>query len=730
MQNHKFFKVIIKPEFADGSAKDFRDCIPLIKESISRIMQKSDSFIILHQYTSHGFILYYKEVQSEAHANNSAAVAVLFNADLYSESNISADDASYIIRAEETTLENLIDSIIHAEREAETLLLQEGDIIDFLYSGSVEDIDKGSMASDAADFDDIFEGLDNCDSEDKNELQFDTSGISLYTDELIGLHEYKKELMLISRYAATVKKLRVNSESKRLFPWHYIFGIESGMGQTTILHHFAKTLKKMGLISKSNVIEYDGSLAFDNASEKDKYTGIFTRCDDGSYRIYDDYGIVSINMSRQIADPLFNFNRLLNIMWDYRGKIIFVLVFENMNSSISKAFLNNIKDRINCRLIEFTQYSDVELLAIADKQLFNYGFTLDDYAALHLLKRISKDRKNKRFRNIKSLQKYIEEVRIHKLMNKEEEDYHKIQIEDLLHLDENAGYTYEDPWEDLDSMIGMDSIKTKIKEIVANAVVQQKMREEGLETGDICYHMMFTGNPGTGKTTVARILGRIFKDIGFLKNGSVIEAGRDSLVAKYVGQTAPMVREKVREALGSILFIDEAYSLYGGRDKIDFGYEALNTLIKEMEDKRDQFILIMAGYTDEMQDLLNMNPGLKERVPYKIEFPDYNVEQLCEIFKKQVGNDFIIQDGVMDKLRSLFEKLYENRDKKFGNGRLVRNITEHLRLKHSMRLYKKNDFSKEALVTLTVQDVEALLEDEEVKGLINKDTCEKKIGFL
>lgn len=188
----------------------------------------------------------------------------------------------------------------------------------------------------------------------------------------------------------------------------------------------------------------------------------------------------------------------------------------------------------------------------------------------------------------------------------------------------------EEALRELNSLIGLHKVKEIIYEIYAFSQLQMKRKKEGLATDSIVLHMIFKGNPGTGKTTVARILGKLLKGMGVLEKGHVVEVERADLVGEYIGHTAHRVRENVKKALGGILFVDEAYSLARGGEK-DFGKEAIDTLVKEMEDNRNKFILILAGYKHEMEYFLNTNPGLRSRFPIQIDFPDYTIEELLQI---------------------------------------------------------------------------------------------------
>jgi SpoVK/Ycf46/Vps4 family AAA+-type ATPase len=270
--------------------------------------------------------------------------------------------------------------------------------------------------------------------------------------------------------------------------------------------------------------------------------------------------------------------------------------------------------------------------------------------------------------------------------------------------------TLEELLEELNSLTGLGSVKAKVQEMVDDLQVKAYMKEQGLDVAEEhgTLHMVFKGNAGTGKTTVARLIGQIYRKLGVLKKNVFVEVGRKDLVANYLGQTATLVGKKVEEADGGILFIDEAYTLVNG-DHDDFGLEAVNTLVAELENRRASLMVIVAGYADEMQKFLDANQGLASRLSNEILFEDYTIDELISIFESMVKEKgMLLSPGLEESVR---QKITEEKAavKDFGNARGVRNIVERIEKKKNSRIavcMRAGDtLSREEIMTITQEDL-------------------------
>lgn len=294
-----------------------------------------------------------------------------------------------------------------------------------------------------------------------------------------------------------------------------------------------------------------------------------------------------------------------------------------------------------------------------------------------------------------------------KKQTKGEKDY------DFLQQDEH--FAFKKIHDELNRLVGLATIKQFMKEIYAWLYLNKKREETGLITEKQALHMVFKGNPGTGKTTVARLIAMLFKEMGVLEKGHFIEAERADLVGEYIGHTAQKTRDLVQKALGGILFVDEAYSLARGGEK-DFGKEAIDTLVKAMEDHQHSFVLILAGYPEEMDRFLKLNPGLPSRFPMKVTFPDYTIEELVTMAKNMVKErDYMFDQNAEATLKDILIFSTQNKEAHFSNGRFVRNLIERSIRAQAVRLLEEGRYNRTDLMTIKGVDFTKAYYEADVK---------------
>ena len=318
-----------------------------------------------------------------------------------------------------------------------------------------------------------------------------------------------------------------------------------------------------------------------------------------------------------------------------------------------------------------------------------------------LLKRISVSVDNPKYK--------IEVKRIAQLVNSSLiEFYGYFAIQDICkpttEVDDDKR-TLQELLDELDALIGLEKVKSKVQDLIVYQKVQKLRRENNLHSTKNTLHLAFTGNPGTGKTTVARIVGRIYKRIGLLSKGHFVEVSRTDLIAGYQGQTALKVKKVIEQAKGGVLFIDEAYSITENDHSDSYGRECLTELTKALEDYRDDLVVIVAGYTEPMNNFFESNPGLKSRFNTFIEFDDYSSNELDEILYSMCkNNDYVLDDKAKEKVHVYFEQQTTSKDENFANGRLVRNLYDDLVMNHARRVINLTNPSSVDLSTIKVDD--------------------------
>ena len=274
--------------------------------------------------------------------------------------------------------------------------------------------------------------------------------------------------------------------------------------------------------------------------------------------------------------------------------------------------------------------------------------------------------------------------------------------------------TLQDLLDELNALVGLEKVRNKVQDLIVYQKVQKMRREKNLHSSKNTLHMAFTGNPGTGKTTVARIVGRIYKQLGLLSSGHFIEVSRTDLIAGYQGQTALKVKNVIERAKGGVLFIDEAYSITENDHSDSYGRECLTELTKALEDYRDDLVVIVAGYTAPMKDFFNANSGLKSRFNTFIEFPDYSAEELEKILLSICQkNDYLLDESAQHITSEFFEQSIAKKNANFSNGRFARNIYDDLVMNHARRVVHLEKPTRKDLCTIIAEDFHQDSESEE-----------------
>lgn len=540
-------------------------------------------------------------------------------------------------------------------------------------------------------------------------------------DGLVGLEGVKSEVRRLVNLVKINEARRKQGMKVPPMTYHTVFTGNPGTGKTTVARLVARLLKSLGIVEKGQLVEtdrsglvgrYAGETAVKTGAAVDSAMGGILFIDE-AYQLVggdnDDYGKEAIAT-------------LLKRMEDDRDKFVVIAAgytdemrdFLDANSGLRSRF---------ARTIEFADYSAKELALIfrsmAKKNQFRLAPDLDG-GLEDAIARLTR-RRDRTFGNARFVRQLFEDAtgrqanRLAEAGTLSGDALSTLALADLglgeRKSDANAP-TVDEVLAELDSLTGLEEVKDSVRKLVAT-VKANKMREaKGLESNvTMSYNFVFTGNPGTGKTTVARILGKAFRALGILDRGNFVETDRSGLVAKYAGQTAQKTNKLIDSAMGGILFIDEAYQLnQGGNDT--YGSEAVATLLKRMEDARGSIVVIVAGYKDEMKKFMDMNSGLESRFNRVIEFPDYSAKELAAIFRSLAKKGgYRLSPDVERWIAPYIALMTKKRTKRFGNARWARGLFEKSVERQSLRVSEMADPSKEELVTLRMKDVGISLKD-------------------
>lgn len=544
---------------------------------------------------------------------------------------------------------------------------------------------------------------------------------------LFGLDKVKKEIQDLIKLARYYNEQGENLKEK--FSAHYLFLGNPGTGKTTIARIFSRIFSALGILPKGHLIETDrqGLVANYVGQTAIKTSEIIDKAIGGTLFIDEAYSLIKggeNDFGKEAVDIL------LKRMEDDRGK--FIVVAAGYTEEMKNFIESNpgIQSRFTKTLI-FEDYTPENLLEITEKLLKSSNLEIGEKTKKELLRYYvglyrSRDTKFGNARIVRNLVDSAKQKMLIRLANTPASDRTKemtrtILTEDIEELNQiiNKAKKYvikTDPEKlksvltQLNELTGLKNVKENVNKLVNSLKVAKLRKQKGLQVMERQLHSVFMGNPGTGKTTVARIMSKVYRELGLLERGHLIEVDRADLVAGYSGQTAIKTEAVIKKALGGTLFIDEAYSLSRGSN--DFGQEAIDTLLKRMEDYQGEFVVIVAGYTEEMKLFLESNPGLNSRFPNIFYFEDYTPRELLEIADNIAkANGYILDEGALQLFLENFNMLYKKRDNNFGNARLAKNLLYQAISNQEERISCLYEYSKEILMTITYEDVEKIVID-------------------
>lgn len=552
-------------------------------------------------------------------------------------------------------------------------------------------------------------------------------------NQLTGIEPIKKYLKKIIALNDINIKRKKQGLPVTSFNKHLVLTGNPGTGKTTVARLIGEIYKDLGILSKGHFIEVgqDDLVAEYTGQTAIKTAKIINSAKGGVLFIDEAYSLAAKGKGGFGAESI---EVIVKEMENLRDD--FVLIVAGYQAEMEN-FLNSnegLRSRFSEK-ITLPDMSNDQLTKIALDIFKNDKFKLNKDAEIKLPKAIASLPRAKGFANARAVRQFVENIKMNqatRLIEDNNSELNTIEASDItLHghiiLDsaskDNNKVRLENALKELNNLTGLENIKSEIKTIVTMARVARLKQEKGQKAEPVIGHFVFNGNPGTGKTTVAKLLGEIFAALGLLPSGHTVEVGRVDLVGEYLGQTAPKVKSKVEAAMGGVLFIDEAYSLQSKNEKEIYGKEAIDTLVQLMENHRENFVVIMAGYKEEMKDLIGINSGLKSRITYNLNFEDYNAIESKKIFLNLIEkNEMLFEEDFIAQTEKVIDLIIKQPG--YANARTIRELFEFVQKKQAIRLGSKDS------VRITY-DALKLLVPEDLPNQSNFKIVEKSpIGFI
>ena len=531
---------------------------------------------------------------------------------------------------------------------------------------------------------------------------------------LVGLADVKDNVKELLKYLEYSKKI----DTEGFANLNMIFKGNSGTGKTTIARLFAELYYKLGFISQNKITEVTSKdlIGTHLGETAPKTQAVIDTALDGVLFIDEAYTIMASKGGGTSNYPAECMATICKAMETYKNRlvVIFAGYTKEMNDFINAN--QGLMSRIGYEL-EFPDFSKSELMQIFYDEVNGNGFTLEDGVSAKIEKIVSKNKVGRNFGNARFVKNLFDRLVMTHAANYTEEyqlkviTNHDVEVFEATKKDKERGI--DDILGELNSLIGLSKVKETINGFVSVIELNRKLGR----MPDFNMHMIFKGNAGTGKTTVARLLAEIYYNLGYVKRNKLVEVQSQDLIGEFLGQTGPKTQAIIESALDGVLFIDEAYSImeHNGTNA-SYSAECVATLLKAMEDYQGRLIIIFAGYTEEMKKFRDLNPGLKSRIGYEIDFEDYSVEELLQIYDKKVNDKgFRSDEAARAKVERILRKAKDVEN--FGNGRFVENTVQKIIIEHAMKTRNTDDYDR--LITFVEEDIPEIKAEE----------SRKRIGF-